>query len=74
MASMVLMDEQDALGNYAYAYNLELHPVGAPNYYRGQSLALFYKLLAFLADNLPSDVPLPLLDLVELGSKFLAEI
>lgn len=71
MAAMVFSQEQDALGNFTYACTAVdfIRLVHRTN--PGADLQPFFdELLAFLADNPPSDIPLTLLDLAELGCEF----
>lgn len=72
MASIVSAEKQNALVNFAYVCVARdfIRLVRRMNP-RPDLQPFFDELLAFLADNLPSDVPLPPLDLAELGCEFL---
>lgn len=75
MASMVSADEQDTLGNFAYACAAEDFIWVVHRTFPGTDLnPLFYEVLAYLADNPPLAIPLPLLDLVDLGCEFSPEV
>lgn len=63
MAAMVSVDEQDTLGNFAYACVAGDFIRVVYRIFPGTDLKpLFYELLAYLADNPSSVIPLPLLN------------
>lgn len=65
---MVSAVEHDTLGYFAYACTVDDFIRAIHRLDLGFNLrTLFDKLLSFLANNLPVDKLLPLLDLVELG-------
>lgn len=72
MASMVSAEEQDALGNFAY-----ICAIGETIWLVHRTLPgadfkpFFDDLLVYMANKPTPDIPLPLLDLVNLGCEFL---